>query len=943
MSVAVASPARERASPRPRGSRAADVVCLGVIVLCALVLHRDGLFGGPAFYEIDTRLFYFPLAQWVGQQLQTGHFPLWTAAIFTGYPIFADGEMGLAYLPQVLLLWALPAPLAMVWLRVLSTVLAGAFTYAFLKVLRLASLPALGGTLVFCFGSLLTAQMHHENVIRSSVWLPAVLACAELSLGATRRRFIGWTAVGALAFSQSALGLHVQPVLMVAIALGGYAVYSGLTRSGVLPLVGAGAMVVGGVAIAAVQWVPLGEWALSSSRRAGVGYEFASAFALAPQNLPSVLFPFFFRLPDATTWWTLWQHWEVELYVGIPTLALMVVGILFSRRMAVLYFVPLGLIALWIGMAEYAPMFNLHQLLWSVPGFSFLRAPGRFSYLVVFACACLTAFGLDVLSARRLRVVVAIVGATPAVALLAALLALLPTWHAYLATDAVRARDVANSVYLAARAQYPIDPELVVDGLLSSLDVSTPKTAWSLALLALTALAFVGWFGLGARRAVVGQAVFVGLIAADLLTFAYDFHPRMPLSSMPPELPPGATAGDRVLLHDSVELPDFEPNQLVGDGVDMAQGYSSLPPQRHVELETATSTQPALFDLWSAAVILEPVAPADARAVNGVSLRDTHPIAAGFGGARPSTFRSPGSAVAVRLIGTLSYAYNVPQGQTVATLTVDGTDYPIRAGIELSERAYDRPSLRGLLQHQKVATAVDFDEATPQGEVYVAHLYEASIPLAPAAADGQLSITPTDPKVLLEIYGIGLVAPDGSVQALDLGDRVGLQRLGPGVLANRSALPRAYVLPRAQAFSPARHPDQTATQLVADPDVDLHRQVLIEGDPAIGPEPVGDRLAAPATVEDLGPNQVRITSTATEPSYVVFNDLYHRGWSAQVDGQPARIYMANALFRAVAVQPGLHVIEFRFQPGSHLIGAVVSGVALLVAVGLSIYGLSERR
>ena len=35
-----------------------DAAAATAIAVCALVLHREGLFGGPAFYELDTRLFY---------------------------------------------------------------------------------------------------------------------------------------------------------------------------------------------------------------------------------------------------------------------------------------------------------------------------------------------------------------------------------------------------------------------------------------------------------------------------------------------------------------------------------------------------------------------------------------------------------------------------------------------------------------------------------------------------------------------------------------------------------------------------------------------------------------------------------------------------------------------------------------------------------------------
>jgi hypothetical protein len=937
--------ARSTRSTDDRGrSLLVDVAAVGAIALCALVLHRDGLSGGAAFYELDTRLFYFPLAEWVGQQLHVGNFPLWLPAIFTGYPIFADGELGLAYVPQLALLYLLPAPLAIVWLRVLHVFLAGAFTYAFLRTLRLEPLPALGGGLIFAFGSFLTAQMHHENVVRSAVWLPAALLCLERSLFGVPRSLLLWAALGALAFAQAALGLHVQPVLMAAVALGAFALFrallpttnaEGATRSPYWPLVSGAAMIVGGLAIAAVQWLPLGEWALVSSRRGGVDYEFASAFALPPAGLLSLIFPFFFRLGDATTWWSLWQQWETELYVGVPTLALAIVGVVLAQRRELVYFVLLLLMSLWMAMAEYAPLFNVHQVLWAVPGFSFLRAPGRFSYLVVLACACLAAFGLQVLSQRRLRKTAFLFGAVPVLALGAALLALFPWWHAWLAADPNRAASWAESTYLATRAQYPIDPQLVVSGFLTSLDLTSPKTAWSIILLSLTLLAFVIWLALGPRRAAFGQAVFVGLIAVDLLVFAYDFHPRTALDSLAPNLQ--APEAERVLLRDPTDLPQFEPDQLLAENMATTSGYSSLPSQRHVELEASTSADPRLFDLWSAPLILEPVQPADAREVDGVTFRAQHPLLTGFGGSPPQTMLVParaGPLAAMRIIGTLSYAYNVPQGETVATVTMGGQTVPIRAGIELSERAYDRPSLAGLLQHQKARTALDFDEATPEGEAYTAHLFEATLPVAGSA--GPVTFTPTNPAVQVEIYGLAAVDATGRVTSLDLSDRDGLQRnaASAGLIQNLHALPRAYVLPQGQGFSPARHPALTATQLVASSDFNPHTSVLIENDPAAGAEPAGDVPAVAATrVEDLGPNSVRVEASADGPSYLVLTDFFHRGWTATVDGQPARVFIANALFRAVAIDGGTHVVEFHFAPLSIGIGAAISAISLIAVLG----------
>jgi uncharacterized membrane protein YfhO len=74
----------------------------------------------------------------------------------------------------------------------------------------------------------------------------------------------------------------------------------------------------------------------------------------------------------------------------------------------------------------------------------------------------------------------------------------------------------------------------------------------------------------------------------------------------------------------------------------------------------------------------------------------------------------------------------------------------------------------------------------------------------------------------------------------------------------------------------------------------------------------------------------------------VLDDFYHRGWTARVDGQPARVLIANALFRAVAIEPGTHTVEFRFEPLSHMLGAVVSAISLLVVVGAIGLGLRRR-
>jgi uncharacterized membrane protein YfhO len=56
--------------------------------------------------------------------------------------------------------------------------------------------------------------------------------------------------------------------------------------------------------------------------------------------------------------------------------------------------------------------------------------------------------------------------------------------------------------------------------------------------------------------------------------------------------------------------------------------------------------------------------------------------------------------------------------------------------------------------------------------------------------------------------------------------------------------------------------------------------------------------------------------------------MYYPGWTGTVDGRPAPVLPANLAFRAVALEPGRHVVEFCYEPP----GVKAGGVFLLMTV-----------
>lgn len=97
----------------------------------------------------------------------------------------------------------------------------------------------------------------------------------------------------------------------------------------------------------------------------------------------------------------------------------------------------------------------------------------------------------------------------------------------------------------------------------------------------------------------------------------------------------------------------------------------------------------------------------------------------------------------------------------------------------------------------------------------------------------------------------------------------------------------------------------------------------------------GEPAAGAARVLDERANQLMVeASVPAGGGYLLLLDSFAPGWSVTVDGTTAAILRANALFRAVRLAPGRHLVVFRYRPLSFLVGAGVSIAAGLIALAL---------
>lgn len=147
------------------------------------------------------------------------------------------------------------------------------------------------------------------------------------------------------------------------------------------------------------------------------------------------------------------------------------------------------------------------------------------------------------------------------------------------------------------------------------------------------------------------------------------------------------------------------------------------------------------------------------------------------------------------------------------------------------------------------------------------------------------------------------------------------------VYQDTTALPRAFFV--GKGIAAASH--DAALAAVKDKAFDPRVSVVVEGAAVAEAQAFGP---IPARITVDGPNRVVVKVDAPRAGYLVLSDVYYGGWSATVDGRPARLLRADWAFRAVPLAAGQHEIVFRFLPRTLIVAGLVSLLAWLAAASV---------
>ena len=325
-------------------------------------------------------------------QLRHGHLPLWNPYVFCGTPFLGWAQAGVLY-PTNWLNAVLPLPFSINLGVALHVFLAGFFTYwwALRRGLHPAAAIMSGALFMFSGAYFLHVYAGHLSLLYAMAWTPVVFTSIE---GWMQTRTRGWVLWGMAAVALQIFAGDLQGWFYTAVAVGLFTVFQLFkTRQRSRMLLGLLVMYVGAAALGAIQLLTSFQAGSESVRGGGVSYEFASMVSFTPENLLTILSPWFFGNMATVPYWGRWYLWEMCLFIGISGLSLAVYGAVCGRREVHRTLVPVTIILLVLAFGSNTPLFPI--LYRWLPGFDHLRDNAKFIIPASLLMAMLAGTGLD--------------------------------------------------------------------------------------------------------------------------------------------------------------------------------------------------------------------------------------------------------------------------------------------------------------------------------------------------------------------------------------------------------------------------------------------------------------------------------------------------------------------------------------------------------------------
>jgi len=332
---------------------------------------QKSFFGGDSFVQ------FLPWLKSYSLSLKNLHFPYWIRQIGSGFPLMAEGQIGGYYPLNILMFFALPFRAAYSYSALIHFLIAGLFTYIYLRQLGSSQLGGYIGALIFCFGSSYAGCFYNIVTLRTLAWFPAVLYFLELYLKRDKIRYIIYASI---IFGCQFLAGFVQMAAYSSIFYIGYYLYkSKLKRKPITKNIYVLFTFLGIAFLISLPQLILTLQLAGHSARTGADIEFALWRSFSPIGFFSLIYPY----PTAML--------NYSLHVGLLSLLFVIYS--FFRLKKADHLKPILLIlflSIFFALGKYNP---LYVLMLKCTHFYSFRNPSKFLFFSAFALSVLAGLG----------------------------------------------------------------------------------------------------------------------------------------------------------------------------------------------------------------------------------------------------------------------------------------------------------------------------------------------------------------------------------------------------------------------------------------------------------------------------------------------------------------------------------------------------------------------
>lgn len=341
-------------------------------------------FWGPvknaAMPDIITQIYpwrHFTIEAW-----KNGHIPLWNPYGFAGNPHLANYQSAV-FFPGNVLFFILPFIDAWSMLVLLQPLLAGLFTYLFIRSLRISVVGSLISSISFMFCGFITVWMEYATLSYAILFLPLSLFGIEKYFESGKTAFL---VLLALTIPLSFFSGHFQTSLYFLIFVLAYIVFKFITLKNLSILIFQLSTVFFGLLLSMPQILPSIELYLQSVR----SEIFQKGEVIPWQYLPTLLAPDFYGNPvTRNDWFGHYAEWNS--YIGIIPILLAIYVILRKKNSQTIFLLVIGVLSFLL--AFNSPLVDLLVRL-KVPVIG-TSAASRIIVLFSFSMAVLAGLGFD--------------------------------------------------------------------------------------------------------------------------------------------------------------------------------------------------------------------------------------------------------------------------------------------------------------------------------------------------------------------------------------------------------------------------------------------------------------------------------------------------------------------------------------------------------------------